>query len=72
MEVANDFLSSEANSLNIAPIEYEEVEDYYKDDASTWKLYLRMRRLHRFIRTKILRRYYAYILPGEIQRWLSC
>jgi hypothetical protein len=68
IEVANDFLSSEAGALGIAPINYEEVEDYYKDDASTWKLYLRMRRLHRFIRTKILRRYYAYILPGEIQR----
>ncbi|MFW9802551.1 MAG: DUF6206 family protein [Candidatus Thorarchaeota archaeon] len=68
IEVANEFLSTEASTLNIAPIVYEEVEDYYKDDASTWKLYLRMRRLHRFIRTKILRRYYAYILPGEIQR----
>ncbi|KXH72060.1 MAG: hypothetical protein AM326_03805 [Candidatus Thorarchaeota archaeon SMTZ-45] len=68
IEVANDFLSSEARALNIIPITYEEVEDYYKDDASTWKLYLRMRRLHRFIRRKLLRRYYAYILPGEIQR----
>ena len=68
IEVANDFLSAEASALDIAPIVYEEVEDYYKDDASTWKLYLRMRRLHRFIRTKILRRYYAYILPGEIRR----
>jgi len=68
IEVVNDFLSSEARALNIIPITYEEVEDYYKDDASTWKLYLRMRRLHRFIRRKLLRRYYAYILPGEIQR----
>jgi hypothetical protein len=68
IEVANDFLSTEASALDIAPIVFEEVEDYYKDDASTWKLYLRMRRLHRFIRTKILRKYYAYILPGEIQR----
>ncbi|NHJ12405.1 MAG: hypothetical protein EAX95_01960 [Candidatus Thorarchaeota archaeon] len=65
---ANDFLSTEAASLDIAPITFEEVEAYYKDDASTWKLYLRMRRLHRFIRTKLMRRYYAYILPGEIQR----
>ncbi|MFX1370096.1 MAG: DUF6206 family protein [Promethearchaeota archaeon] len=68
LDLANDFLLTEAVSHDIAPISFEEVEDYYKDDASTWKLYLRMRRLHRFIRTKILRRYYAYILPGEIQR----
>jgi hypothetical protein len=68
IEVANDFLSTEASALSIPSITYEEVEDYYKDDAATWKLYLRMRRLHRFIRSKILRRYYAYILPDEIQR----
>ncbi|MFW9887036.1 MAG: DUF6206 family protein [Candidatus Thorarchaeota archaeon] len=68
VEVANRFLFTEASTLDIAPIVYDEVEEYYKDDASTWKLYLRMRRLHRFIRTKILRKYYAYILPEEIQR----
>ncbi|MFX0107985.1 MAG: DUF6206 family protein [Candidatus Hodarchaeota archaeon] len=68
IELMNEFLSTRAASHCIAPISYEEVEEYYKDDASTWKLYLRMRRLHRFIRTKILRRYYTYILPGEIQR----
>jgi len=68
LDLANGFLSTEASSHDIAPITFKEVEDYYKDDASTWKLYLRMRRLHRFIRSKILRRYYAYILPGEIQR----
>ncbi|MFW9967110.1 MAG: DUF6206 family protein [Candidatus Thorarchaeota archaeon] len=68
IDLANDFLSAEASSHNIAPIIYEEVEDYYKDDASTWKLYLRMRRAHRFIKTKILRGYYTYILPGKIER----
>jgi hypothetical protein len=68
IDLANDFLSTEAASLDIPPITFEEVEAYYKDDASTWKLYLRMRKLHRFIRTKLMRRYYAYILPSEIRR----
>ncbi|MFW9932085.1 MAG: DUF6206 family protein [Candidatus Thorarchaeota archaeon] len=67
-ELANDFLLTEAMKHDIDMISIEEVEDYYKDDASTWKLYLRMRRFHRFIKTKILRGYYAYILPGKIER----
>ncbi len=67
-ELVNDFLLTEAMRHNIDTISIEEIEEYYKDDASTWKLYLRMRRFHRFIKTKILRGYYAYILPGKIER----
>ncbi len=68
VEVANKFLLDEAPEHNIEPIDIEEVAAYYKDDASTWKLYLRMRRAHRFIRSKMLRRYYPFILPGKIER----
>ena len=68
IELINSFFSTEATGQDIAPITAEEVEEYYKDDASTWKLYLRVRKAHRFIKTKILRGYYAYILPDEIQR----
>ncbi|MFW9847583.1 MAG: DUF6206 family protein [Candidatus Thorarchaeota archaeon] len=67
-EVVNDFIHTEANAHNIEPISVEEVEEYYKDDASTWKLYLRMRRFHRSIVTKLLRGYYAYILPVITER----
>ena len=67
-EVVNDFILTEAIKHNIEEITVEEVEDYYKDDASTWKLYLRMRRFHRFIVTKIRRGYYAYILPVITER----
>jgi hypothetical protein len=68
VEVANKFLIDEASEHNIEPVNVEEVAAYYKDDASTWKLYLRMRRAHRFISSKILRRYYPFILPGKIER----
>ncbi|MFW9787547.1 MAG: hypothetical protein ACFFE2_10190 [Candidatus Thorarchaeota archaeon] len=68
IDLVNSFFSTEATSHDIAPISMEEIEEYYKDDASTWKLYLRVRRAHRFIKTKILRGYYAYILPDEIER----
>ncbi|MFW9954930.1 MAG: DUF6206 family protein [Candidatus Thorarchaeota archaeon] len=67
-EVVNEFIMTEAMKYNLEPISVDEVEDYYKDDASTWKLYLRMRKAHRFIRSKVMRRYYAYILPKDIER----
>ncbi len=68
IDLVNNYFSTEASERDIEPITLEEIEEYYKDDASTWKLYLRMRKAHRFIKTKILRGYYAYILPKEIQR----
>jgi len=67
-ELANEFILTEGMKHDIETITIEEIEEYYKDDASTWKLYLRMRRFHRFIKSKILRGYYAYILPGKIER----
>ena len=68
IELVNRFFSDEAVVVDLLPISLDEVKKYYDDDASTWKLYLRVRRFHRYISTKLLRRYYDYILPGEIQR----
>ena len=68
VELANEFFSAEAAVPGIAPIDYEEIKKYYKEDASIWSLYLNMRKIHRFIRTKILRKYYDFILPAEIKR----
>lgn len=65
---ANDFLAGEAVDLGIQLIDEKEVRSYYKEDALIWRLYLNMRRLDRFIYTKILRREYPYILPGKIDR----
>jgi hypothetical protein len=64
----NDFLATKASIPDIDPIDEKEIQEYYKDDAATWKLYLRSRKLHRFIKRKILRRNYPFILPGKIQR----
>ena len=66
--VVNDFFAGEAASLDIQPIEQKEVESYYREDALIWTLYLSFRRIDRFLRTKILRKEYPYILPGKIQR----
>jgi len=68
VELANEFFSAEAAVLDIAPVDYEEIKKYYKEDASIWSLYLNLRKIHRFIRTKILRKYYDFILPAEIKR----
>jgi hypothetical protein len=68
LEVVNDFFGGEATGLDIQPIDQKEVESYYREDALIWTLYLSFRRIDRFLRTKILRKEYPYILPGKIQR----
>ena len=68
LDIVNDFLGGEAAGLDIQPIDQKEVESYYREDALIWTLYLSFRRIDRFLRTKILRRGYPYILPGKIQR----
>lgn len=64
----NDFFTSEAADLNIQPITEREVRSYYQEDAFIWSLYLAMRKLDRFLRTKVLRGEYPYILPEKIER----
>jgi hypothetical protein len=68
VELANEFFSVEAVIPDITPTNYEEIKKYYKEDASIWSLYLNLRKIHRFIRTKILRKYYEFVLPGKIER----
>jgi len=68
VELANEFFSAEAVAPDILPTDYEEVRKYYQEDASIWGLYLNMRKIHRFIRTRMLRKYYAFVLPAEIER----
>jgi hypothetical protein len=65
---ANDFIMHQGADLGIQPIKAKEVEDYYREDKLIWSLYLSMRRFDRFMRKKVLRRDYPYILPGKIKR----
>ncbi len=68
IDVANDFFANEARELEIKPITFKEVKSYYREDALIWSTYLSMRKLDRFLHTRILRRDYPYILPGKIKR----
>jgi hypothetical protein len=68
VSVVREFFGGEASSLGVAPITEQEVRAYYREDALIWRLYLAMRKVDRFLRTRILRRDYPYILPGKIKR----
>lgn len=68
VRVTNEFFVGEAAELGIRPVEEKEVQSYYREDAFIWSFYLSARRLDRFIRTRLLRREYPYILPGKIKR----
>ena len=46
----------------------EEIRSYYREDALIWTLYLSMRKVDRFLRVRLLRRGYSYILPPKIER----
>jgi len=64
----NDFFTGEAADLGVKPITEKEVRSYYQEDAFIWSLYLAMRKLDRFLRTKVLPGEYPYILPEKIER----
>jgi len=68
IHIVNDFFANEARDLNIAPLTEKEVHDYYQEDALIWSLYFTMRKIDRFLRTRLLRGEYPYILPEKIVR----
>lgn len=68
IEEANDFFTSEAADLAIEPVTLKKVKSYYREDAWIWRLWLLFRRIDRFITTRIKRKPYPHILPGEIKR----
>ena len=68
IEVINTFFKEEASEFEITPLNLEEIEKYYKSDASMWKLFQKVRKFDRFIKTKILRKKYPFYLPGKIKR----
>ena len=69
VDMANDFFTGEAKELGIEPITIKDVKSYYREDALIWTLYLSMRKFDRFLRARILRKEYPYILPGKIKRY---
>jgi hypothetical protein len=66
--VVNEWLASADLPGPRHPIEAAEVTSYYRKDADLLALYLRLRRMDRFLRTKALGREYDYVLPGVVER----
>jgi hypothetical protein len=64
----NRFFADEAADLGLQPIDEQQVRSYYREDALIWSLYLSMRKVDRFIRRRLLRRDYPYILPERVKR----
>ncbi len=63
LEVINEALPS-----GVPPLTYREVEKYYKDDRTIWKVFQSFRRFDRWLKTALLRKRYEFILPGKIRR----
>ena len=68
IETANSFFTRELAEFQLKPITIKEVRSYYREDAFIWRLYLALRKLDRFLQTKIMHKPYQYILPGKIKR----
>ncbi len=68
LRVIHHVLEEKGLSGQIKPISRSEVDDYYKNDAFIWSLFLALRRMDRVFKTNILRKRYNFILPGKIQR----
>ncbi len=68
IKVINDFFSDEAEKLDITPIAYKEIHDYYEEDKQIWVIFQNARLIDRYIQTKLFRKQYDFYLPGKIKR----
>lgn len=68
IEVINATLEETGAAGSISYLNGAEVEKYYKNDAFIWSLFLTLRRMDRYIKTRMLGRRYNFILPGKIRR----
>lgn len=61
--IANRFLKD-----SDAPLTVADIERYYAQDKLIWTVFLAFRRIDRWLKTRLLRRRYEFILPGAIKR----
>jgi len=53
---------------NLQPVTPRDVENYYREDKLIWTLFLAFRNIDRWVKTKLVRKRYEFILPGKIRR----
>jgi hypothetical protein len=68
LELINDAIAKKQISQEIPLLKREEIDRYYKNDAFIWTVFLALRRMDRFVKTRIFSKRYNFILPGKIQR----
>jgi hypothetical protein len=66
LEAVNTWLT--AHTAGATPLTRPEVDAYYRSDARLLELYLRVRRADRFVKQRLLRRRYDFVLPGHVTR----
>jgi hypothetical protein len=55
------------SEANIKPLTAKEIEDYYREDAFIWRIYLAFRKIDRALHG-VLGKDYPYILPERVER----
>jgi Family of unknown function (DUF6206) len=68
IKAANEFFEGPAARYEIEPIAEKEIKSYYRLDAFIWTFFLRLRKIDRFISTRILGQPYHFMLPDKIER----
>ena len=68
LPIVNAFFEKHFEIIKEKPLLEKEVTDYYKEDKLIWSIFLATRRFDKFIQTKIFRKRYEFILPGQIKR----
>lgn len=60
LDVVNPYLET--------PLTRQAVDAYYREDRQIWTLFSALRKLDRFLRIKVFRKRYEFILPGKVRR----
>jgi uncharacterized protein DUF6206 len=68
LERINQWLATDGADLGARALSVAAVERYYAKDAAALEWFLKVRRADRFIRTRLLRRRYDFLLPGPVRR----
>ena len=53
---------------DLQPVTPRDVENYYREDKLIWTLFLSFRKVDRWVKTKLVRKRYEFLLPGKIRR----
>ncbi len=65
IEIVNRRISED---FQIKPVTRKDVESYYRSDKMIWIAFSALRRMDRFVTSKIMRKKYEFLLPGKVKR----